>query len=38
MKKQRKITVELIESGKVHNHRLVEFFARKFNEKEIIKS
>ena len=31
---KRKVVVELIESEKIHNHRLIaEYFAKKFNEK-----
>lgn len=30
---ERKITVRLIETEKIHNHRLAEYFARKFNER-----
>ena len=29
---KRKVVVELIDGGKVNNARLVEFFAKKFNE------
>ena len=30
---ERKITVRLIETDQIHNHRLAEYFARKFNER-----
>lgn len=29
---KRKVVVKLIESEKIHNHRLAEFFAKKFYE------
>ena len=32
-KNKRKIVVKLIESDKVHNQRLAEYFAQKFNER-----
>ena len=35
MRKERKIVVKLIESERIHNHRLVEYFAKKFNERNI---
>jgi hypothetical protein len=36
MRNDRKVIVELVESGKVHNHRLLaEYFAKKFNERGI---
>ena len=34
MRHERKVVVKLIESEKIHNHRLAEYFARKFNERE----
>ena len=33
MRNERKIVVKMIESEKIHNHRLAEYFARKFNER-----
>lgn len=33
MRNERKITVKLIESERIHNHRLVEYFARRINER-----
>ena len=36
MRNERKVVVKLIESEKIHNHRLIaEFFAKKFNERGI---
>ena len=36
MRNERKIVVKLIDSGKVHNHRLLaEYFAKKFNERKV---
>ena len=35
MRGKREIVVNLIESEKIHNHRLAEYFARKFNERGI---
>lgn len=36
MRNERKIIVRLIDSDKVHNHRLIaEFFAKKINERGI---
>lgn len=36
MRNDRKVVVKLIESDKVHNHRLLaEYFAKKFNERGI---
>lgn len=35
MKKERKIVVKLIEKDNIHNHRLVEFFARRISERGI---
>ena len=35
MRSERKVVVRLVESEKVHNHRLLaEYFARKFNERK----
>lgn len=35
MRNDRKVIAKLIESEKVHNHRLLaEFFAKKFNERK----
>lgn len=33
MKKERKITVKVIENKKINTNRLIEFFARKYYEK-----
>ena len=38
MRKERKITIKVIENKKIHINRLVEFFARKYSEKNIKKS
>lgn len=35
MQKEREITIKLIQNNKINNHRLAEFFARKYSEKEI---
>jgi hypothetical protein len=36
MRNERKLIVRLIDSDKVHNHRLLaEFFAKKFNERSV---
>lgn len=36
MRNERKVVVKLIESEKIHNHRLLaEYFARKFNERNV---
>ena len=35
MRSKRKIVVRMIESDGIHNHRLVEYFARKINERGI---
>lgn len=36
MRNERKMIVRLIESDKVHNHRLLaEFFAKKLNERSV---
>lgn len=32
---KRKVVVELVDSGKVNNHRLIEYFARKINERSV---
>lgn len=37
MRKEREITIKVIEKNKINHHKLVEFFARKFNEKDIEK-
>ena len=37
VQKERKITVEFIKNGKIHNRKLVEIFTRKINEKGIEK-
>ena len=36
-RKEREIIVKVIENKKVNYNRLVEFFARKYSEKDIIK-
>ena len=33
MKKERKITIKVIENNKINTNRLSEFFARKYSEK-----
>lgn len=33
MRSERKVIVKLIESEKIHNHRLAEYFANKFQER-----
>lgn len=35
MQKERDITIKLIQDKKINNHRLAEFFARKYGEKYI---
>lgn len=35
MRKERHITIKVIENSKINNKRLVEFFARKYSEKNI---
>lgn len=35
MRIERKVIVKLIENEKIHNHRLAEYFANKFNERGI---
>ena len=35
MRNERKVIVKLVEGENVHNHRLVEFFAKKINERGI---
>lgn len=34
MRKEREITIKVIENKKINNHRLAEFFARKYSEKD----
>ena len=38
MRKEREITIKVIENKKVNYNRLAEFFARKYSEKNIKKS
>lgn len=38
MRKQREITIKIIKNKSSNNRILIEFFARKFNEKEYQKS
>ena len=38
MRKEREITIKVIENKKINAHRLAEFFARKYSEKKIKKS
>lgn len=38
MRKEREITIKVIENKKINTNRLVEFFARKYSEKDIKKS
>lgn len=35
MRSQRKVTIKLVEGGKLHNQRLVEYLANKFNERKV---
>ena len=35
MRSRRKITVKFVESEKIHNQRLIEYFANKFKERKI---
>jgi len=35
MRKEREITIKVIESKQINTNRLVEFFARKYSEKNI---
>lgn len=35
MRSRRKITVKLVESERIHNQRLIEYFANKFKERNI---
>lgn len=35
MRNERKMIVRLIDSDKIHNHRLAELFAKKINERGI---
>lgn len=35
MRNERKMIVRLIDSDKVHNHRLAEFFTKKINERGV---
>lgn len=35
MRSKRKVVVQLVESEQIHNHRLAEYFARKFNERNM---
>ena len=37
MRKERSITIKVIENNKINTHRLAEFFARKYSEKNIKK-
>lgn len=37
MRKERKITIKVIENSKINYRRLAEFFARKYSEKNIEK-
>ncbi len=38
MRKEREIIIKVIENKKINTNRLVEFFARKYSEKDIKKS
>ena len=38
MRKQREMTIKIIKNKNNNNRMLIEFFARKFNEKEFEKS
>ena len=35
MRKEREITIKVIENKKINTNRLVEYFARKYSEKDI---
>lgn len=35
MRKERNITIKVIENKRINNNRLIEFFARKYSEKYI---
>lgn len=35
MRKERKVVVKLIECERIHNHRLAEYFARKYAERKM---
>lgn len=35
MRSRRRITVKLVESERIHNQRLIEYFANKFNERKL---
>lgn len=37
MKKERDITIKVISNNKINMNRLAEYFARKYNEKDIMK-
>lgn len=37
MKKEREIIIKVIENKKLNTSRLIDFFARKYSEKDIIK-
>lgn len=37
MRKERHITIKVIENSKINNRRLAEFFARKYSERDMIK-
>ena len=37
MRKEREITIKVIENKRINTNRLVEFFARKYGEKNITK-
>lgn len=37
MRKEREITVKVIENNKININRLAEFFARKYSEKDMVK-
>ena len=38
MRKEREIIIKVIENKKINTNRLVEFFAKKYSEKDIKKS
>ena len=38
MRKEREITIKVIQNKNINNHRLAEFFASKYSEKNIKKS
>lgn len=35
MRKERKVSINIVNDSKVHNRRLIEFFAKKYIEKNV---